>query len=123
MSGYYISGVPDASGPVVYWFGEDLDFTLREICAKEGFEDFGPLGWGSPSIGSHVLARLMLFHATWDRALVEDMAELFAQEVINRLPARWELHRDTVLAWCREHDHYRDMMHQARGMRNCPGCG
>lgn len=82
-----------------------------------------PIDWGTRSSGSLILARLILWSATWDCQLVDDLAEMFHDEITSKLGTVWDMTQETVRNWIQQHQPYRDLMHGRDPMRNCPGCG
>jgi hypothetical protein len=116
-------GVRTESGPIIIVRLDDMIFDLVEVAARGGITDPGPIGWGSDDVGTYVSARLILWHATQDMQLVNDLDTTFARDVMAATKGeRWELHRDCVLAWAVRHNHLRHQLRTLYG-RNCPGCG
>lgn len=106
----------------VIYFADSQVFDLISVCESDLGTTPGLVSWGERGPGAETLARLLLWHATWDSAVVEDLAPMYHDLVVSRLPATWEIDRETVRDWVQSYQSYRALLHGRSPWQNCPGC-
>lgn len=107
----------------VVFFAEKQTIDLLAVYAPGLSETLKPIGWGKRGPEAEMLAQVILWHATWDHGVVEDLYQVFHDQMTSRFASKWEIERETVRTWIQHHQAQRELMHGRDPMRNCPGCG
>lgn len=105
------------------FFGEKGTVDLLAVYAPGLSDTLHPIGWGKRGPEAERLAQVLLWHATWDHGIVEDLHQVLHDQITSRLRETWTLTRETLRTWIQQHQAQRELMHGRDPMRNCPGCG
>lgn len=102
MSCDYYEGHREARRNAVYGFTGDQAHDLVLAGVNAGVIPSAHVGWGAQGPAIDATSRLILWDATGDERIAQDLAQLYTDTILMHVPDNWRIKATDVQGWVRE---------------------